>query len=198
MAMTKLLALLRSTPRWQQAARDARTAPVVVHGPHEHHSNILPWRESGARVRAVKESGQGQLCVRDLERVLAEEAARGALVVGSFSAASNVTGITADTGAIAALCHRYGALACFDYAAGGPYLAIDMHPRARPGEDASKDAVFLSPHKFVGGPGTPGVLVLSTDALARLGYAPAHDVAPTVRTGPARAPPARSRPCAPS
>jgi hypothetical protein len=52
--------------------------------------------------------------------------------------------------------HAHGALACFDYAAAGPYLPIDM---------AGKDAVFLSPHKFIGGPGTPGVLVVKRSLL---------------------------------
>jgi selenocysteine lyase/cysteine desulfurase len=70
--------------------------------------------------------------------------------MGSFSAASNVTGIITDTEAVTTMLHRHGALAFWDYAAAGPYVDIDM---------ASKDAVFLSPHKFVGGPGASGVLV---------------------------------------
>src|SRR5262249_645038 len=65
-------------------------------------------------------------------------------------AASNVTGIITDVRATSELLHRHGALSCWDYAAAGPYLPIDM---------TGKDAVFLSPHKFVAGPGTPGVLV---------------------------------------
>ena len=70
------------------------------------------------------------------------------LKIGSFSAASNVTGIITDVDrVVAACCARHGALSCWDYATAGPYLPIDM---------AGKDAVFLSPHKFVGGPGTPG------------------------------------------
>jgi len=72
------------------------------------------------------------------------------LKIGSFSAASNVTGIVTDVEAVSGLLRRHGALSCWDYAAAGPYLPIDM---------TGKDAVFLSPHRFVGGPGTPGVLV---------------------------------------
>jgi selenocysteine lyase/cysteine desulfurase len=80
------------------------------------------------------------------------------LRIGSFSAASNVTGLISDTDAISELLHRHGALACWDYAAAGPHLGISM--RATPGRPlAHKDAVFLSPHKFAGGPGTPGILV---------------------------------------
>jgi selenocysteine lyase/cysteine desulfurase len=83
------------------------------------------------------------------------------LKIGSFSAASNVTGILTDVEEVAIVLHRHGALSSWDYASAGPYLPIDMNPKP-PGPDgdlAYKDAVFLSPHKFVGGPQTPGVLV---------------------------------------
>jgi selenocysteine lyase/cysteine desulfurase len=83
------------------------------------------------------------------------------LKIGSFSAASNVTGIVSDTAAIASLLHRHGALAFFDYAAAGPYLPVEMNLKGA-GDDekvAYKDAAFISPHKFIGGPQTPGVLV---------------------------------------
>ena len=84
-----------------------------------------------------------------------------ALKIGSFSAASNVTGIVTDVDGVAIALHRHGALACFDYAAAAPYLPIDMNPspEREDGQLAYKDAVFVSTHKFVGGPGTPGVLV---------------------------------------
>jgi selenocysteine lyase/cysteine desulfurase len=92
------------------------------------------------------------------------------LRIGSFSAASNVTGILSDTRAISVLLHRHGALSFWDFAAAAPYVDIEMQMRGRDGQpaptsadpDASlayKDAIFLSPHKFIGGPGTPGVLV---------------------------------------
>ena len=80
------------------------------------------------------------------------------LKIGSFSAASNVTGVLSDTDAIAALLHAHGALSFWDYAAAGPYLRIRVG-ESGPGRGDHKDAVFLSPHKFVGGPQTPGVLV---------------------------------------
>jgi selenocysteine lyase/cysteine desulfurase len=100
-----------------------------------------------------------------LERELTRHEQR-PLKIGSFSAASNVTGIESDTRAIAGLLHRHGALSFWDYAAAGPYLDIAMNPApdAR-GGPAHKDAIFLSPHKFVGGPGTPGVLVVKRDLL---------------------------------
>ena len=134
--------------------------PVVFIGPYEHHSNELPWRESIADVITIHEDCDGRVDLADLEAQLKRFSTR-PLRIGSFSAASNVTGIVSDTNAIATVLHRHGALAFFDYAAAGPYLPVEMNP-VLPGQDpalASKDAVFISPHKFIGGPGTPGVLV---------------------------------------
>jgi selenocysteine lyase/cysteine desulfurase len=145
-------------PGKQDAARKAHR-PVVFVGPYEHHSNELPWRESAADVVTVPEDADGRIDLTQLGRELRRFADR-PLKIGSFSAASNVTGIITDVDRVAELLHRHDALACFDYAAAGPYLPIDMNPPDRPGRElAHKDAVFLSPHKFMGGPGTPGVLV---------------------------------------
>jgi selenocysteine lyase/cysteine desulfurase len=132
--------------------------PVVFVGPYEHHSNELPWRESIADLVVIGEGADGQIDLAGLEAGLLRFADR-PLLIGSFSAASNVTGILSDTARIAALLHRHGALSFWDYAAAGPYVPIRM---ARTGPDAGdhKDAIFLSPHKFVGGPQTPGVLVV--------------------------------------
>ena len=138
--------------------------PVVFIGPYEHHSNILPWKHSLADVVTVPLDAHGQIDEAFLESKLEEYAAR-PLRIGSFSAASNVTGIATDTVRIASLLHRHGALSFWDYAAAGPYVEINMNPSG-PGIDASlavKDAIFLSPHKFVGGPGTPGLLVVKRD-----------------------------------
>jgi selenocysteine lyase/cysteine desulfurase len=134
--------------------------PVVFVGPYEHHSNELPWRESAAEVVTIGLDQQGRVDLGHLARELARHADR-PVKIGSFSAASNVTGIITDVDRVAILLHRHGALALFDYAAAGPYLPIDMNPAsAEPdGGLAYKDAVFISPHKFAGGPGTPGVLV---------------------------------------
>ncbi|MEA2218279.1 MAG: hypothetical protein QOJ35_905 [Solirubrobacteraceae bacterium] len=134
--------------------------PVVFVGPYEHHSNELVWRESIADVRVIREDAHGRLDLDHLREELEAHAAR-PLKIGSFSAASNVTGIITDVDAVATLLHRHGALSFWDYAAAGPYLDIQMNPDAggADGHLAYKDAVFLSPHKFIGGPGTPGVLV---------------------------------------
>jgi selenocysteine lyase/cysteine desulfurase len=137
---------------------DRADRPVVFVGPYEHHSNELPWRESAADVVAIGADASGRIDAADLERQLRLYADRSTLI-GSFSAASNVTGLISDTDRIGELLHRHGAWACWDYAAAGPYLPIRMAAR-RPGAGDHKDAVYLSPHKFVGGPQTPGVLVV--------------------------------------
>lgn len=136
----------------------ASERPVVFIGPFEHHSNELPWRETIADVVRIGEDRDGHIDMAELEERLAEYEDR-PVKIGSFSAASNVTGIVTDTCAISDLLHRHGALSFWDFAAAGPYVDIDMHPHCDTHPQAGKDAIFLSPHKFVGGPGTPGLLI---------------------------------------
>jgi selenocysteine lyase/cysteine desulfurase len=136
--------------------------PVVFIGPFEHHSNELPWRESIADVVMIPEGPDGHIDAERLEVELVRYADR-PLRIGSFSAASNVTGILSDAEGITRLLHAHGALAFWDYAAGGPYIDIDMNPGGDPA--LAKDAVVLSPHKFIGGPGTPGLLVMRRELL---------------------------------
>ncbi|CAK4159413.1 unnamed protein product [Aphanomyces euteiches] len=135
--------------------------PVVFVGPFEHHSNLLPWRESSADVVSIPENAAGQVDLEVLRQQLALHADR-PLKIGSFSAASNLTGILSDVDGITCLLHEHGALAFWDYAACAPYVNIDMNPvvvgERRP--FVYKDAIFLSGHKFLGGPGSPGVLVV--------------------------------------
>jgi selenocysteine lyase/cysteine desulfurase len=133
--------------------------PLVLIGPYEHHSNILPWRESGAEVVELPEATTGGPDLAALETALRD--AKGRKIVGSFSVASNVTGITTDADAVTRILKQHGALAVWDYAGGGPYLPIDM----RAGTDAEKDAVVVSAHKFVGGPGASGVMILRKAAV---------------------------------
>ncbi len=130
--------------------------PVVFIGPYEHHSNELPWRESIADVVVIHEDADGRIHLGELERRL-EEYAHRAVRIGSFSAASNVTGVVTDASAVSRLLHQHGALSFWDFAAAGPYVDIAMNGHGDPLD--YKDAVFLSPHKFVGGPGTPGVVI---------------------------------------
>jgi selenocysteine lyase/cysteine desulfurase len=157
-AIDKLVRVLGLERRGDRDTPPASERPVVFVGPYEHHSNELPWRESGADVVAIREAPDGGVDLDHLEDELERHADR-PLRIGSFAAASNVSGILTDVDAVTIALHRRGALAFWDYATAGPYLPIDMNPGT--GDDilAAKDAVFLSPHKFVGGPGTPGVLV---------------------------------------
>jgi selenocysteine lyase/cysteine desulfurase len=125
--------------------------PVVFIGPFEHHSNELPWRESIADVVTIPEDADGHVDIQALRDALEQYAER-PLKIGSFSAASNVTGIITDTALVTRKLHEHGALAFWDFAAAAPYVEIDVAA-------GDFDAVFLSPHKFIGGPGTPGVLI---------------------------------------
>jgi selenocysteine lyase/cysteine desulfurase len=138
--------------------------PVVFIGPFEHHSNELPWRESIADVITIHEDADGHIDQVELAAQLKAHADR-PLKIGSFSAASNVTGIVSDVRGIASLLHAHGALSFWDFAACAPYVAIDVSAgTGRP--DTYLDAVFISPHKFIGGPGTPGVLVVRRELLS--------------------------------
>ena len=135
--------------------------PVVFIGPYEHHSNELPWRSSLAEVRVIPETSDGHIDLKVLEAALQETQDR-PMRIGSFSAASNVTGLGSKTAEISSLLHKYDALSFWDFAAAGPYVRIEMNAQEKHPEiaDAHKDAIFISPHKFIGGPGTPGILVL--------------------------------------
>lgn len=146
----------------EKGAANINERPVVFIGPYEHHSNELPWRESCAEVVVIPLTPDGLLDCSKLEAELVRFASR-RLKIGSFSAASNVTGVKTDTRRVARLLHAHGAVSLWDYAAAAPYVAIDMNPSDD--SAAAKDAVFLSPHKLVGGPGTPGVLVVKRHLL---------------------------------
>ncbi len=138
----------------QQKVKETGEKIIIFHGPFEHHSNVLPWRESNFEVVPVALHRDGQVNLEELEKELISHQGKGTLI-GSFSAASNVTGIIAQIDEITELLHKHGALAFWDYAAGAPYMKIDMNP----GNNRHKDAVFISTHKFVGGPGSPGLLI---------------------------------------
>ncbi len=136
--------------------------PVIFVGPYEHHSNEVTWREGLATVVEVDLGDDGGVSLPHLEALLRDPRYENRLRIGSFSAASNVTGIRTPVHEIAGLLHRYDALALFDFAACAPYVDINMNPdEGHDGEDRSLDAIFISPHKFLGGPGSSGVLVFN-------------------------------------
>lgn len=131
------------------------TQPVVFIGPYEHHTNELMWREAYAEVKKIPFNDKGGLDLEALERELSRDTYQNRMKIGSFSAGSNITGILTPTEDVARICHRHGALAFFDFAAVAPYIHINMNTD----DEAYYDAVFFSPHKFLGGPGSCGVLI---------------------------------------
>ncbi|ORZ29369.1 pyridoxal phosphate-dependent transferase [Catenaria anguillulae PL171] len=173
-AILHLVAALRlnDSGRWSPS-----NPPVVFASLIEHHSNLLPWRDSCAQVVTIPMDSQG---VGPCLTTLAQELARyqeSPLLIGAFSAGSNLTGIPIQVHRIADLLHRHDALAFFDFAGIGPYCPINVVGSGN-GLD-HLDAVFLSPHKFLGGPGTPGVLVANR-SLLRAGKRPARPGGGTV------------------
>ncbi|XP_055926526.1 uncharacterized protein LOC129958245 isoform X2 [Argiope bruennichi] len=109
----------------------------------------------------IRETFDGIVDINHLESELKKYCDKNYQLIGSFSAASNITGILIDDISISILLHKYGALSIWDYAAAAPYVRIDMNPIVMGQNEglAYKDAIFISPHKFVGGPDTPGILV---------------------------------------
>ncbi|OMJ66058.1 hypothetical protein SteCoe_37236 [Stentor coeruleus] len=129
--------------------------PLVFISIFEHHSNILPWKEAGAEVIFISDNSQGELDIKELENQLELNRSR-KVKIGSFSAGSNVNGTLTNVRAVTRLLKSYDAFSFFDYAAAAPYVVMDMNPSPQ----EAIDALFFSGHKFVGGPGTPGVLCL--------------------------------------
>ena len=149
--MVRVLGLASPHGQDRQEATPESDRPIVFIGPYEHHSNELPWRESIADLVLIPLGVDGTIDQVQLRQQLQKYEHR-PFKIASFSAASNVTGIRSDTTAITKLVHEYGFLSFWDFAAAAPHVEIDM-------SHEGMDAIFISPHKFVGGPGTPGLLV---------------------------------------
>ncbi|ODM91312.1 putative cysteine desulfurase [Orchesella cincta] len=148
-----------------------RTKPrklIVFVGSYEHHSNILPWREAASKVIQVPLDIYGNLDLDFLHAKLKVESEKRSkkekLIVGCFSAGSNISGALTDDILITSIMHQYGGFAFWDYAAAAPHVQIRMNPGCG-GFGAKKDAIFFSGHKFLGGPQTPGVLVVKKHVL---------------------------------
>ena len=131
--------------------------PVIFITHMEHHSNQTTWEECAATVVRIPENEVGLPDSSALDRLLEEYKDR-PLKIGSFTACSNVTGIKTDYKQLAKIMHQHGGYCFIDFAASAPYVDIDMHP----GDPLERlDAVMFSPHKFLGGPGSSGVLVFN-------------------------------------
>lgn len=132
--------------------------PVIFITHMEHHSNQTSWLETIADVVVVPPGADLLVDLNQLEKQLKKYKDR-QVKIGSFTACSNVTGIETPYHEMAELMHRYNGLCFIDFAASAPYVDIDMHP-ANPLQKL--DAIFFSPHKFLGGPGTSGVLIFDS------------------------------------
>jgi len=131
--------------------------PVVFVSHMEHHSNQTSWLETIATVEVIPCDETGLFCLDNLKKLLEKYKSR-EIKIASITSCSNVTGLRTPYHDVAKLMHRNNGLCFVDFACSAPYINIDMHPED---EEASLDAIFLSPHKFLGGPGTTGVLIFN-------------------------------------
>lgn len=146
--------------------------PIVFVGPYEHHSNEIMWRQTLCEVIEIPLNTHGELDLDELDRQLSKIDDNSRQKIGSFSAASNVTGIKTPVYEVAKILHAHNALACFDFAACAPYIEIDMNKD----EDSFFDAIFFSPHKFLGGPASSGLLIINERIYRK-------DLPPTIAAG---------------
>lgn len=133
--------------------------PVVFISSYEHHSNELMWRESIAEVVVIGLDKNGEFNLEELRLKMESPMYEDRLKIGSFSAASNVTGLITPTYKIAKMMHKNGGYVFFDFAASGPYVEINMNRDT----EAYFDGIYLSTHKFLGGPSGCGILVMNRD-----------------------------------
>lgn len=131
--------------------------PIIFVTHLEHHSNHTSWLETIADVEIIHPDSDGNVDLDSLKQLL-EEYKNRPLKIASVSACSNVTGIFTPYFDIANLMHENGGYCFVDFACSGPYVDINMHPENK---NQQLDAIFISPHKFLGGPGTPGILVMN-------------------------------------
>ena len=131
--------------------------PIVFISHMEHHSNQTSWLETIADVEVIPANDEGLFCLEAL-KVLLEKYKNRSFKIASITSCSNVTGIKTPYHEVAQLMHHHNGVCFVDFACSGPYVAIDMHPK---NPDAYLDAIFFSPHKFLGGPGTSGVLIFN-------------------------------------
>lgn len=146
--------------------------PVVFIGPYEHHTNELMWREAFVEVAVIGLDSNGKIDTCDLATKIRDKKYKNRTKIASFSAGSNITGIRTNIHEIAKICHENDCRIFYDFAAVAPYVEIDMNKD----KDSYFDAIFFSPHKFLGGPGASGILVFREDLYRR-------DLPPTTAGG---------------
>ncbi|WP_391558872.1 aminotransferase class V-fold PLP-dependent enzyme [Robertmurraya sp.] len=138
---------------------EGKDRPVIFITHMEHHSNHISWEETIADVVVLKPTKDGMIDVDDLKAMLKKYENR-KLKIGSFTACSNVTGVQTPYHKLAAIMHNHGGLCFVDFAASAPYVPINMNPE---NQEERLDAIFFSPHKFLGGPGSSGILLFDSD-----------------------------------
>jgi len=139
-----------------------RERPVVFVTHLEHHSNHTTWLETVADVKVIKPDKNGQVDIDDLKKLIKKYQNR-KLKIAAVTAASNVTGIAPPYYKIAELMHKNGGWCFVDFACAAPYVKINMHPQ---NQWQKLDAVYFSPHKFLGGPGAVGILIFDSKLYA--------------------------------
>lgn len=132
--------------------------PIVFITHMEHHSNQTTWLECIADVEIIHHNSKGLVCLSNFKSLLEKYKDR-KIKIASITACSNVTGIQPEVYEISKLIHKYNGLCFVDYACSAPYVDIDMHKD----EQCYFDAIFFSPHKFLGGPATSGVLIFNKE-----------------------------------
>jgi len=138
-------------------SEDERPIVFVTH--MEHHSNQTSWLETLADVEIINPTADGLVDLQSLQSLLEKYASR-KTKIAAITSCSNVTGIITPYHEIARMMHAHGGLCFVDFACSAPYVDINMHPQDDPA--ARLDAIYFSPHKFLGGPGTSGILIFSS------------------------------------
>ncbi|MFC2110724.1 aminotransferase class V-fold PLP-dependent enzyme, partial [Bacteroidota bacterium] len=131
--------------------------PIIFVSHMEHHSNQTSWLETIAKVEVIQSNDNGLPCLKNLQELL-DKYAEVPLKIAAITGCSNVTGIRTNYNEVAKIMHRNNGLCFVDFACSAPYVNIDMHPE---NEDEYLDAITFSPHKFLGGPGSSGVLIFN-------------------------------------
>lgn len=142
----------------QKTIRNENSRPIVILTHMEHHSNQISWLETAADVVCINPDSRGFVDLDNLKGILKKYSNR-KFKIGSFTACSNVTGIKTPYYKMARIMHENGGFCFVDFSASAPYVNINMHP-TDPMEKL--DGIFFSPHKFLGGPGTPGILIFDS------------------------------------
>ena len=139
--------------------------PLIIVGPYEHHSNEVSYREALCEVKRIRLTNDGLIDLQQLKEILQENQHRE--IIGCFCVASNVTGIITVYEEVSRLLRLYNATVCFDAAASSPYMNIPCE---------LYDALVISPHKLLGGPGSCGILAIRKTLID-------EDIAPTFAGG---------------